>query len=92
MLNDKSKYYCGSVWIPGWIRRILSIRFNASCKIHDLDYESTRFDREETDTRFLLHMIRQCKGNIFWEIIATFYYIFVRILGKLSWGNKEEHY
>ena len=76
MLNDKSKYYCGSVWIPGWIRRILSIRF----------------DREETDTRFLLHMIRQCKGNIFWEIIATFYYIFVRILGKLSWGNKEEHY
>lgn len=87
----KEKYYCGATWTPKWIRRILSIRFNASCKIHDLDYESTRFDREEADTRFLLHMIRQSKGNIFWEIIATIYYIFVRMLGKLTWGSHDKH-
>ena len=87
----KEKYYCGATWTPKWIRRILSIRFNASCKIHDLDYESTRFDREEADTRFLLHMIRQSKGNIFWEMIATIYYIFVRMLGKLTWGSHDKH-
>lgn len=87
----KEKYYCGATWTPKWIRYILSVRFNASCKVHDLDYETTRFDREEADTRFLLHMIRQSKNAVRWEIVATSYYIFVRILGKLSWGSQDKH-
>ncbi|NVM37758.1 MAG: hypothetical protein HWN81_19355 [Candidatus Lokiarchaeota archaeon] len=85
------KYYCGSWWTPRWVRRILSVKFNASCKVHDLDYHTTKFTREEADTRFLLHMVKQAKGSIFWEIIATLFYIFVRMLGKLSYGvNKAK--
>ena len=85
-MQDKDQYYCGAWWTPKFIRRILSVRFNASCKIHDLDYKTTRFTREEADTRFLLHMIRQAKSSVFWEVIATIFYISVRILGKLSFG------
>jgi len=84
--TNKAQYHCGAWWTPKWIRRIISARFNASCKVHDLDYNTTRFSREESDTRFLLHMVRQSKGSIFWEIIATVFYLSVRILGKLSYG------
>jgi len=87
----EKKYYCGALWVPRWIRKILSIKFNASCKIHDLDYSSTRFDREEADTRFLLHMIRQSKNSFSCEVVATMYYLFVRMLGKFTWGNKDSH-
>lgn len=87
----KQKHYCGATWVPEPIRRILSIRFNASCKIHDLDYTTTRFDREEADTRFLMHMIRQSKNSIGWETVATLYYLAVRVLGKLSWGKQKQH-
>jgi len=85
-MQEKEDYYCGAWWTPKWIRRILSFKFNASCKIHDLDYKTTRFTREEADTRFLLHMIRQAKGSILWEGFATIFYLFVRFLGKLSYG------
>jgi len=87
----KEKYYCGATWVPRWLRKILSSKFNASCRVHDLDYETIRFDREEADTRFLMHMIRQAKNSLFWEIIATIYYLFCRTLGKLSWGKQEKH-
>lgn len=86
MSDDKNTYYCGAWWTPKWIRRMLSVRFNASCKVHDLDYKTTKFTREEADTRFLLHMIRQAKGSIVWEVIATLFYVSVRMLGKLSYG------
>jgi hypothetical protein len=89
MQREKQKYYCGAWWVPKFIRRILSFKFNASCKIHDLDYGSKEFDREETDKRFLCHMIRQSKNNIFYEVLAAFFYISVRLLGKLSWGKNE---
>tara|TARA_R110000772_G_scaffold242529_1_gene355138 strand:+ start:119 stop:433 length:315 start_codon:yes stop_codon:yes gene_type:complete len=90
-MTEKKQYYCGSWWTPRFIRKILSFRFNASCKIHDLDYASKEFDREEADTRFLLHMVRQSKGSFFFELIATVFYIFVRMLGKLSYGvNKAK--
>lgn len=90
-MYEKNKYYCGAWWTPKWIRKIISTKFNASCKVHDLDYKTTKFTREEADTRFLLHMIRQAKGSIFWEVIATFFYLFVRMLGKLSYGiNKAK--
>ncbi len=85
-MNDKNKYHCGAWWTPSWVRRIISVKFNASCKVHDMDYGTTRFTREESDTRFLLHMIKQSKSSIFWEIIATFFYLSVRMLGKLSYG------
>jgi len=91
MDTNKNQYHCGAWWTPKWVRRIISTRFNASCKVHDMDYLTTRFTREESDTRFLLHMIRQSKSSFFWEILATIFYIFVRLLGRLSYGvNKAK--
>ena len=87
--RSKEDYYCGAWWTPKWARRILSLKFNASCKVHDLDYDTTKYSREEADTRFLLHMIRQSKKSLFFEVLATIFYLFVRILGKLSYGSKE---
>lgn len=87
--HEKETYYCGAWWTPKFIRRILSVKFNASCKIHDLDYKTVKFSREEADTRFLLHMVRQAKGSILSEVLATVFYIFVRMMGKLSWGEED---
>lgn len=87
--HEKQKYYCGAWWVPKFIRKILSVRFNASCKIHDLDYMNKEITREESDVKFLLNMIRQSKGSIFFEFIATLFYIFVRILGKISWKKSK---
>lgn len=89
-MEDKEGYHCGPWWLPRWIRRVLSVRFNASCKIHDLDYEASRFDREEADTRFLLHMIRQSRHSLGWEIMATVFYLAVRVVGKTSWGRRSD--
>ena len=88
-IKEKHKFYCGPWWMPRWLRRILSFKFNASCKVHDLDYASREFSRIEADDRFLLHMIRQAKSSLFWEIYAMSYYILVRILGKLSWDKDQ---
>ena len=90
MQPEKQKYYCGAWWVPKFIRKILSFKSNASCKIHDLDYISKDITREESDVKFLLNMIRQSNGSAFFEICATFFYIFVRILGKLSWRKHKK--
>lgn len=88
-MKSKETYHCGAWWTPKLIRKMLSVKFNASCKIHDLDYETDKYDRAEADTRFLMHMIRQSKHSLYWEVIATSYYLFVRCLGKLSWKTKK---
>ncbi len=84
----KRRDYCGPYWMPSFLRRILSSKFNASCKIHDLDYETTRFTRDEADARFQDHMNRQSGMNYVWRLIAFMYYTAVRVGGKLSWGKK----
>jgi len=38
MDTNKNQYHCGAWWTPKWVRRIISTRFNASCKVHDMDY------------------------------------------------------
>jgi len=47
------KDFCGPYWMPAKIRRLFSSKFNASCKIHDLDYASKKFSRKQSDKRFL---------------------------------------
>jgi len=84
------KYYCGPYWLPKWAQKILSYKFNASCKVHDLDYASKKFTQQETDIRFLTNMIKQCKGRFFWEVFACILFIAVRIGGKLSWDNAKK--
>ena len=78
-------YYCGPWWMPNFIRRIFSYKFNASCKIHDLDYASGEFTRLEADVRFFSHMSRQANGWLFWEMVAVLYYVMARFVGRMSW-------
>ena len=79
------KYYCGPQWLPEWMRKIASTKFNASCKIHDLDYASQKFTRYESDMRFLTNMMKQANDSLFWEIMAMIYFVLARIAGRMSW-------
>jgi len=88
-MPEKKQYYCGPDWwwFPDFLRRLASVRVNASCKIHDLDYTAPhKFTRLEADTRFLAHMLRQSRGSLFWECAALAYFLATRIAGRLSWG------
>jgi len=71
--------------MPEWARKLASTKFNASCKIHDLDYDSKKFSRLQADTRFLAHMLRQAEDSLLWELVAVWYFVIVRTLGRLSW-------
>jgi hypothetical protein len=82
------KYYCGYDSSPTWIRKLLSIKFNASCRIHDLDYEqNSPFSQEEADQRFFQNMVKQSKGNLFWLFLACIFYKAVLIGGKKTYKN-----
>ena len=84
------KDYCGPFWMPTFMRKWLSKYFNASCKIHDLDYESKKYNRTQSDIRFLVHMLKQANGAKSLEAIAIAYYVFVRIGGRISWINSDK--
>lgn len=89
-MAKERKDYCGPYWMPSWMRKHFSKKFNASCKIHDLDYASTKFSRDQADARFHDHMNRQAEHSLYWRTIAFFYYIAVRLAGKWSWGRKKD--
>lgn len=84
------KDYCGPYWMPRWFRRMLSNKFNASCKIHDMDYNSKKYSRDEADARFQDHMNKQSKHSLKWRFTAFVYYVLVRLGGKLSWDKAKE--
>ena len=75
--------------MPNFARRVFSYKFNASCKIHDLDYASNKFTRLQADTRFFTHMMRQSAGYIFWELIALCYLVITRLIGRMSWHRES---
>lgn len=79
------KDYCGAFWMPVWLRKLLSNKFNASCKIHDLDYSSKKYSRLDSDIRFKNHMLRQAKSSKLWKLLAHTFYLAVRLGGKISW-------
>lgn len=85
-----SKSRCGPNWMPEWLRRIGSCKFNASCRVHDMDYATHKYSRDEADERFLQNMLKQADGSIFWSGIAYLYYWLARFAGKLSWGKDAE--
>lgn len=82
------KDYCGPYWMPAKLRKLVSNKFNASCKIHDLDYDSMKYSRKEADYRFLLNMKKQAKNNILFKIVAYAFYLMVRIGGSISWKKE----
>ena len=83
------KDYCGPYWVPSLLRRLVSNKFNASCKIHDMDYESQKYSRYESDVRFKQHSLRQAKSSKFWRAVAILFYIMVRIGGRISYGKSD---
>lgn len=89
---SKQQYYCGPNWgwFPELLKRPLSYRFNASCKIHDLDYGSPKYSRFQADIRFLYHMMRQAEGSLFWELVAVLYFLAARVAGWLSWSKSDD--
>lgn len=88
MKKDKN-YYCGYEDSPEWIRKFMSSKFNASCKIHDLDYNSdSQYYREKADVRFRDHMLRQAGKNLFWITVAYLYYLAVIWGGNRAFRGK----
>lgn len=85
---QERKDYCGPYWMPSFLRRAISSKFNASCKIHDMDYMSKKYSRSEADLRFRDHVLRQAGNSRFWRVIGRIFYGMVRIGGRFSYGKK----
>lgn len=84
------KYNCGPQAFPEWIRKIFSLRFNQSCKMHDKNYNiRTKLTKEEADNKFLKNMKRQAMGSIFWTIIAYFFYFLVKYTGDRYYKGRH---
>jgi len=84
-----SKYYCGYKKSPKFIRKMLSYKFNDSCKIHDKNYnKNSKMTRYEADKIFLEDCKKQAKGSLFWLIMAYLYYFSVKLLGKIAFKAK----
>ena len=86
-MDKERKDYCGPWYMPRFMRRFLSTRFNASCRLHDLDYHKKVMTRKEADDRFLAHMLRQADGKLVGIVSAYVYYAMVRMGGWFSWKN-----
>lgn len=90
-MTRERKDYCGPNWMPSWIRRFFSSKFNASCRLHDWDYSPPhKYTRKEADKRFYEHMKRQSGKNPLWRLTALFYYISVRVFGKSQYGEGKK--
>lgn len=88
--ENGSKCYCGPWWSPKFINCWLSKPFNASCKVHDLDYESDKYSQLEADDRFKKNLTRQAKGSIIKRMLVPVYYWAVRLGGRASYGKRED--
>ena len=76
--------------MPKILRRIASIKFNASCRIHDMDYNTHKYNRLEADIRFFNNMIKQANGSWFWEVMAAVYFVLTRTAGRISWISTKK--
>ena len=84
------KHHCGNVNAPKWIRKILSCKFNASCRLHDIHYgKNTKYSRKVADLKFKKNMLKQAKNNVVWKVLANIFYLTVRILGKKAYKGKK---
>jgi hypothetical protein len=71
--------YCGQDWMPKFIRCLLSHKFNASCKVHDIYYMTSCIDNEDADVIFLDHMLMQAGESLVWRSVAYLMFIKVRV-------------
>ena len=82
------KHYCGPYWMPKFMRKWLSGKFNASCRLHDIHYEKMNYSRREADQIFLKNCLAQSNSSGT-DIIAALFFIAVVIGGRLSYGKKK---
>lgn len=75
----KCSCYCGVSWMPKWFRAMLSDKFNKSCKIHDVYYESGLIDNEDADFIFLEHMYMQAESSLYWKCVAYMMFLNARV-------------
>jgi hypothetical protein len=71
------------------MRRILSVKFNESCRIHDEDYTKQELTKEEADKKFLDNMLEQAGESRFWRWAAGWYYWAADKFGGASWEVAE---
>jgi hypothetical protein len=71
--------YCGVSWMPKWFREMLSEKFNKSCKIHDVYYESELVAKVDADFIFLEHMYKQAGCSLYWKCVAYTMFLNVRV-------------
>ena len=76
--------YCGTPWMPHWFRSLISVKFNKSCKIHDVYYASLIIDNEDADFIFLDHMKLQAGRSIYWKCVAYSMFLKVRVFQFFS--------
>lgn len=84
------KYYCGPFWMPKFLQKWASFKFNHSCKIHDEDYALGELTQKEADDKFLVNMIKQANGKFYWMPIAGWYWLWVRMAGWISYKNSKK--
>jgi hypothetical protein len=80
------KCYCGVEWMPRWFRVLLSEKFNKSCKIHDVYYESELISNIDADFIFLEHMYMQAGKSLYWKVIAYMMFLNVRVFQFFASG------
>ena len=91
---EQDKFHCGPFFMPKFMRKWLSGKFNVACWIHDKGYEKDDGKRFKYDKMFLINMVK--KSNNDRDVIyGITYYFFVRIFGGITmvlWRlNKEKN-
>jgi len=85
------RYHCGvNRFMPKWVRRILSYKFNEACFVHDVDHNSG-MDMKLADRRFYEHMQEIAGTNPFLQAQALAYYTAVRIFSNYkTWKTTKQ--
>lgn len=85
-------YHCGPYNWPMWLKRIFSVWFNESCRLHDENYRLGLLTKDQYDALFLMDML--ARSNTWHKKIAAYlFYFAVRTpWGQKSWDrNRELH-
>ena len=85
-----SPYRCGPGWMPEWMRRLLSIRFNSACAAHDSAYQAGLVSKRESDRKFLSNMIGLAGWNPFWYLMAYVYHWAALTFGGSRYTSSRE--
>lgn len=85
------EFYCGPKHAPKWIKKLLSSKFNTSCKIHDNQYKkASKYTRREADKLFLQNMLTEASNSKYWTLAAYLYYYIVKLWGWYYYKGNDK--